>query len=831
MPRPTFIQAVLRKPARSYADPDAPLPWSDSYHDPRYPAPADDYPPAYPLHPHDARPRRRISRPGSAVSASAASDTSRTRFPKPSRKATHHVLLRDGEIIHAPVAESLSAAPSVRSTRRTEKLTKPANVPAKTTKKKRKPKPVINDRSDSSLSLPVSAGSFSVSPPASAGSFSVSPPTSAGSFSTPPGLHSRFSETSSASSSALIPISPVAPTLAPRVTQGARPLPAKAPASRQSTPSSSFQSVTRPASIPPKIIETETVGQHVQQGSDSEDEVFYTPRSSFSFSFNATLPEELPDPIETPKAVEMAGPMLDPVVTPKQKTDILLGAPVFNLLPPTPAPMPDPISTPFHSQPASPIDRSSLHPDHLPHTTSRPSLAPRVIIPPRNIVGKPPPLPPKDDEDMESASGQAGSDDEESHRHRRGGGDYSCTPKSSSRPCSRAQSIRSSSRRSHHTPHNSLKDLDTSRPTSEASFGSGGGGVSRGSSVVAGFGKGGWAAAAASTGSRSGATTPVMFLPANGTTGWEGFQPAGASAPRRHSKFTPLPAASLPSFDRLVNSPSLADGSIHSPSNTPVPVPVSYSSPSEYSQASVSDNLGRLSEAEADGQEDSRQTWNTMGSQPLKAPVYRPRTPSPLPPSSSSPYRLSHYSRPTSPSLPLESTWRPSPSQPQSPSQSQSQSQSQSPIPTRPTTPRAGFEPPSFLDPDILTILPEMTPQDSERLYRPSSPPPERSRSRLSVYHDNGGQLSHSTRSSVFRGSKSEVGHGQAQGQGYEHGSEAGEEDDGLAELPLPSMIKRSKSAAGYRFGGGSKWEGSSYGDGVLMESHGRDQESAPGYT
>lgn len=539
--------------------------------------------------------------------------------------------------------------------------------------------------------------------------------------------------------------------------------------------------------------------------------------------------------------------MLDPVVTPKQKTDILLGAPVFNLLPPTPAPMPDPISTPFHSQPASPIDRSSLHPDHLPHTTSRPSLAPRIIIPPRNTVGNPPPLPPKDDDDMESASGQAGSDDEESHR--RGGGEYSCTPKSSSRPCSRAQSIRSSSRRSHHTPHNSLKDLDTSRPTSEASFGSGGGGASRGSSVVAGFGKGGWAAAAAaSTGSRSGATTPVMYLPANGTTGWEGFQPAnagaGAGAPRRHSKFTPLPAASLPSFDRLVNSPSLADGSIHSPSNAPVPVPVSYSSPSEYSQASVSDNLpmpsrsytaknyssatsqsssrshsrSRLSEAEAETEADGQEE-----SQPLKAPVYPPRTPSPLPPSLSSPCRLSQYSRPTSPSLPLESTWRPSPSQPQS--------QPQSPIPTRPTTPRAGFEPPSFLDPDILTILPEMTPQDSERLYRPSSPPPERSRSRLSVYHDNGGQLSHSTRSSVFRGSKSEVGHGQAQGYEHGHESEAGEEDDGLAELPLPSMIKRSKSAAGYRFGGGSKWEGSSYGDGVLMESHGRDQESAPGYT
>lgn len=99
------------------------------------------------------------------------------------------------------------------------------------------------------------------------------------------------------------------------------------------------------------------------------------------------------------------------------------------------------------------------------------------------------------------------------------------------------------------------------------------------------------------------------------------------------------------------------------------------------------------------------------------------------------------------------------------------------------------------------------------------------------MYHDNGGgHLSHSRKSSIFRGSRSEVGHGPTAGHVH-GGSEAGEEDDGLAELPLPSMIKRSKSAAGYRFTGGSKWEGSSYGDGMLMESHGRDQESAPGYT
>lgn len=103
---------------------------------------------------------------------------------------------------------------------------------------------------------------------------------------------------------------------------------------------------------------------------------------------------------------------------------------------------------------------------------------------------------------------------------------------------------------------------------------------------------------------------------------------------------------------------------------------------------------------------------------------------------------------------------------------------------------------------------------------------------------DNGGQasLSHSRRSSIFKSSKSEVGY--KHGYGYGQGNEAGEKDDGLGELPLPSMIKRSKSAAGgYRLGGGggsggsSKGEGSLYADGVLMESHGRDQEHAFGYT
>ncbi|WVO22222.1 uncharacterized protein IAS62_003552 [Cryptococcus decagattii] len=287
-----------------------------------------------------------------------------------------------------------------------------------------------------------------------------------------------------------------------------------------------------------------------------------------------------------------------------------------------------------------------------------------------------------------------------------------------------------------------LVPITTSKPKTETAFSGGG---SRRSSM-AGFGKGGWAAAAASasasaSGSRSGATTPVMYLPADGTTGWEGFRGA-----QRQSRFTPLPAASLPLFDKLVNSPSVyaAASSISSPSNASASASpndnnngnhkrgenvISYSSPSEYSQASGSDNL------------------------PVPSRSY----------ASPSPSQSSH---PTSPPLPPKSPLRHSHS-PTPPSSG----------PIRAITPTrgAGFEPPSFLHPDILTVLPQMTAQDSERLYRPSPPPilPE-------------------TSERSERGEKVGYKHGNGHGQG----SEAGEENDGLGELPLPSMIKRSKSAA-----------------------------------
>lgn len=764
MPKPTFIQTVLRKPARSYADPHAPLPWSDNYHDPDRPHSA--------LSRHAPHHTQTIDYgdPGPSWLVSAASDTSFGRSPKP-RKPTSHVVLRNGEIVHAPVKESLSevgtsAASSVRRMEKPSPVpTKPAQNPVKTIRKKRK---IKSGHSHSPLPLRVPADS-------------------------PPALHSRSSETSSASSSPLVPISPVVPALPSTQPKTVRPpisTPAKTPtalltppASKLSTPNSSSQSITP-----------------IPSESDSDDDVFYTPRSSFSFSSSpiAIRPHadtiQLPDgaALETPKAVDTAEPNLVPITTPKPKTETAFRsatAPMFNLLPPTPAPVPDPTSTPFHSHPASaspiPIDPSSLHP------TSRPSLVSHNTV-------EPPPAP----------------------------------------------------------RHHATRTLpESSRPTSEASFGSGtasardgaaaaaaaSGGGSRRSSM-AGFGKGGWAAAAASasaSGSRSGATTPVMYLPADGTTGWEGFRGA-----KRQSRFTPLPAASLPSFDKLVNSPSVyaAGSSIGSPSNASASASpndnnngndkrgknvVSYSSPSEYSQASGSDNLPIPSRSYAKHYTTS-DTASSQSQSPLEAaPIHPSRTPSPLPPSPSpSPSPSSH---PTSPPLPPKSPLRHSHSPTPPPSG-----------PIRPITPTrgAGFEPPSFLHPDILTVLPEMTPQDSERLYRSSPPPilPERSRSRLSMYNqDNRGQasLSHSRRSSIFKSSKSEVGY--KHGNGHGQGSEAGEEDDGLGELPLPSMIKRSKSAAGgYRLGGGGSGGSvgkSCYADGVLMESHGRDQEHASGYT
>jgi hypothetical protein len=133
---------------------------------------------------------------------------------------------------------------------------------------------------------------------------------------------------------------------------------------------------------------------------------------------------------------------------------------------------------------------------------------------------------------------------------------------------------------------------------------------------------------------------------------------------------------------------------------------------------------------------------------------------------------------------------------------------------SRPTTPAAqsvrGFDPPSFLDPDTLTVLPEMTPEDSARTYRPE--PSESGRSRRTSGPE-GVRRSASVWDARGRYSRSEIG-----------GVDRDEDEDFLDELP-----RRAKSAMGHR-GPESMHGGSSYGEGVLMQSDGVG-ESVTGYT
>ncbi|WVQ82361.1 hypothetical protein IAT38_004489 [Cryptococcus sp. DSM 104549] len=922
MPKPTFLQTVLRKPARSYADPNGGSPWADSYVDERQshyypqsryvPAPRSEYGYDYPessasysMYREDVGPGPSSGRraggsvggrkgAGSTVSASAASEIGAgTRFPKATRRVASSVVLRDGGLVHQPLRETASAvgvgsavgAPrrkKERSETEAQKLaaaTQAETSRASTVKRKKKKKVVRSalagdDGTSSVVSSPVS--------PVSHVSLSTTM-----SLSHPPPIRSRQSETSSsAASSPVPPLSPTVPVQQRIVVDQAPPTrPAMAvlskgpmplltpPSSVQSTPMSSTTSVIRrQVTVPPIIVEKV---KPVVEESDDEDEVFYTPRSSMDLT--PTLREPLlAEPVLTPKAVSRTPPVEPPS---------------FNFLPPTPAPVPDPIQSPFYSEPPSPVD-SSLHPNRLP-----PRPSPRITIPSPPAAPAPPPLelappvPPKDDVEIQSASGEVGSDeDEESERQGYRGRSTGTSPSRlsrppsitpTSRPTSRAQSFsRSHSARSpsiddratlsrQSTRHLSRGSHDGSRPGSEASFGatSAREGSIRGS--TSGFGKGGWAAAAASaSAARSAAGSPVMmYMPSQGD-GWADFQ----QPPPRQSRFTPLPAASAPlSFDRLVNGSSMGgtssaptsqnghsqaqgyggqvpgpmqgQGSLRPPSNAD-------SSPSEYSQ--ISDGLpvpsrsylkedytsqaSQSSQLSDDGQGGAGETgwgeengvgqeWrDERGGRRSISPAGVVPFPEARLPSLAPVATTSSSSRPTSP-RPLSP--QPYLSRPSSPLPAQPNCRVHSPIPTRPTTPssRAGFEPPSFLDPDILTLLPEMTPEDSERTYRPSPADPPRSKSRLSL-HDHVG---HSRRSSMFR-ARSEVGLG-GLGSGN---SEAGEEGDGLGELPSAPVVRRSKSVIGFRHTGGSagsKWEGSSHGDGVLMESHGRAQDGTGGYT
>ncbi|WVR07044.1 hypothetical protein IAU60_004083 [Kwoniella sp. DSM 27419] len=806
MPKPTFLQAVLKKPTRSYADPYYASPWADHeseretyqpYHSSRYDS---DY-----AGPSRARPRA----PASTVSTSAMSDIPHmgTRFPKAARRVVSNVTLRDGQIVHLDAHGRTVDAPTAKPRKKKDRLatiaseegySRPGSSASGTIKKKKKkPQASVTD----------------------AASVMSSPASTVLSLPHPPPIHSRYSETSSsAASSAELPRSPAIPSLPDRHVGALAPAKGRPgaavlqkalltpPGSEASTPASSFQlaapvikkeikasqtpviQVSSPSPVKPETKEPEP---------DHED-AFFTPRSSLEDSQTASS--------ATQSTVTLAA---------------IPEPPTLNLLPPTPAPVPDPDSSPFHSEPSSSAS-SSLHPDRPAQT--RPS--PTIRIPSDLDVEGDFTVSPEDDADAQSASGEVGSDVEEgSDRGRHSRRNSESQPVRPSRDWSRPSSMvgRSTPAASidgYRPPSEYLAARRPSQPMSEASFGSAAlrEGSIRGS--ISGYGKGGWAAAHSH---RSRPSSPSMFMPTNGD-GWADFQPP------RQSKFTPLPTAShRPSFDKITNgsrldggssAPASRDGRLRPPSRD--------SSPSEYSQ--ISDGLPQpsrsyitkdyASEASQSGAvsdgEDEEATPPTEYSATVPAPG------------------LGDLAFPIARVGSLSIGNRGGPGSTASRAMSQATSRPMSLVPgfsrpmspvqgfSRPTSPtvddmgpsaRPSFNPPSFLNPDILTILPEMTPEDSERLYQPP-PPSESGRSRRSIQDWSG--YNPARRSLTVR-TRSEAGN---------HGLE---DQDAVGDLRGPP---RSRSVMGFRNDRNdqeSRWGGSSYGDGVLMESNGRAAESAGG--
>ncbi|WWC89329.1 uncharacterized protein L201_004250 [Kwoniella dendrophila CBS 6074] len=915
MPKPTFLQAVLKKPTRSYADPYHSPPWADQVQDQdqddsrqsyytsnprsRY---EDEYGMAGPSRPRSSRrgPGSNLSTSNSVMSENVIGNTHSmgSRFPKPARRVVSNVTLRDGNIVEGKsnkVPKSSSSAiglgSNTISTNRKKKEKLPRNEEgnyefededvarpasrAGMVKKKKKPKSIITK---------VIAEDESIT---------SSSPTSTTSLPMPPPIRSKNSEiSSSAASSPVPPISPVISThssqqhlmldnaqqkpVRPNIQKSPLPL-LTPPSSAMSTPNSSSHQVQTVISTKKPIAKEVQVKKAVETpkviiggaDSDSDEDVFYTPNSS-------VVELSLPSPTGS-----------EDNKTPKPSTQTII-PPSFNFLPPTPAPIPETHHSPFHSEPSS-SNSSSLHPD-------RP-FVPRILTqpgePPESSVSQTTQELQKagyDDEDAQSAFGEAGSDDDKVYERqgktsRQASGTFE-RPKSGifSHPSSvvgrstppSVDGFRPSSRQSttnRHFSRNSSDEFPTvpsgrrpSAPVSEASF------VSapnrpesslRGS--ISGYGKGGWAAANSTKSFSSRPSSPVMFMPTSGD-GWSDFQQV---PPPRQSRFTPLPSASFsPNFDKITDGSRLSEriggssarGSQYndqyqsqSQLNNQLQTRIDYgvnglrppsrsgeSSPSEYSQ--LSDGLEMPSRSyikredsseskqssnspdNREGSENGGRNWNNEGPSPqrppppgsLSFPVARVGSLSLGPSSVRPPSRNgSQYTSSRPMSQYMDSSRPTSPSMYQRPPSVMSNAQTASPL---------TFNPPSFLNPDLLTILPQMTNEDSDRLYQSTKTPSESGKGKRNSMQD---WASHNParRSSIFR-AKSEVGH---------------EEDDGERSVPdIPA--RRSKSVLGFRNRDHDreiekerererKWEGSSYGDGVLMESHGRAAESVGGYT
>lgn len=785
MPKPTLFQAVLRKPTRSYADPQAASPWSDYDYPSAQPSP---YAPAqsrytaqrdggvhlgYRDGPNEAGPSSRRARP----SPSVVSDTqvsSSSRFPAP-RKVSSMVALREEGQYEVERVRTVKKKPK----KRIDEMSV-VSMDALSVDSRRMPR-----GTNSRMSSRTNSSEVSLAHP-------------------PPFRAHSDTGTSSTRSSPIPQLPPVMekqynlPAARPGLTvvqkaiaRGITP-PLTPPASEPSSEQSSRYRVPLPIVVPPMTVppiptkspkRLSIVSSHTEE---SEEETFHTPASSMDNS---------------------------PAVAAERTLRPIL--PVLSLQPPTPAPVPDPVASPFHSEQTS---TNSLF------TTSSGSRTDSKTE-----------MQHEDDDDAHSAKGEAGSDDDDESERRESSAKNSrqnsfTQPafRPDSRPSSRAPSVvhlgpgasrsgsrtpsialsagddhRSPSRAStrRHTTRNSFDDFVVRRNSmaaSEMSFAPEGSVRS-----VSGYGKGGWAAAAAS-GSKSGRSSPVvMYMPTSGNDGWAGFQP-----PPRQSKFTPLPAASQPAtFNRIVHG-TTPNGSMpssysqesdeDSEEEPDAPLPsrsyrrTDYASENGYSesQASIPDTEDRFYQA-------LRQRQLSLGTavDPYAVPN-TPRAPSVMSVPPPAPRDVNSYRQPSHRSS-YNGSYDSRPVQRETNLQ-RYDSRPTSPIPSRPSS-RMGFDPPSFLNPDTLTLLPEMSAEDSAKTYIPSEPvrPPRRPASAFGGFSRSG---------------KSEAD--------YE------DERDEVPDLP-----KRAKSAMGHRDNASSRWEGSSAGEGVLMESHGRGSEHVTGYS
>lgn len=945
MPKPSFMQSVLRKPTRSYADPYAISPWSDNYDEPIpevYTRPS-RYEPVIDRGAHlgyrererDVGRRRDVSedagpsRPKPRRTATTISNlppprpssSMSTRFPKPARKVTSTVELRETVIVHR-------RQPDV------ERVARGDGIKKKKPKAKRIPEDNYSEASSSTGMPFTSAADLRRMKNTSVNddnSSLASDPSAAGL----PQAYRPYTRASESSSSRSSPAPPVTPAIIPYMSNGEGPqhttrkrrpsasviqtnvissnvAPLTPPESDASfgTLNSSDRAHVRPTRTsplrpddepaqfpPPRVININTANTGVDRSvlsspqvtspprssrlsprydSESEDEKFYTPRQSMnSIAPKLEIPEEEEEDggkVKRP-AAEPVDESVETIPAPR------VMAPVLALQPPTPAAIED-----FENSPLQEADSPTVK-GHA----SGISLAPAIDSPSL------------DEDERHSIYPEVGSDSEgegeaspqppsrppsqaghlrqfsKSQPHSRASS-FSLAPRPSSRtgsmvilssqrttsPDERRSSTLPpkaktsispsvdgglSARSSQRTSPRSMGDFKVFRRNSAAVSESSFGGRSEGA-PASGYGKGGWAAAHASS-SRSNVASPVrMLMPSGLNHGWADHQ-----VPVRTSKFTPLPPASqAATFENLrLGEELLAVQQQREEEES--------SSASEYSKVSSGEPMALPSRSYAK-QSQSSYSYDSEDTRDMPPPPLPSRGPrgqhTDSPESMIDPYAVTRdrsdtiraesprHSRPprlqdSRPPSAMERYSRSSSSNnnPTDPRRSESRlsyqtrttppsglSRSTSPYPTIPTSPvwsrpesvmsstttTRGFDAPSFLNPDTLTLLPEMTVEDSTRTYIPD---PEGDAQRKA-------EAIRRTRSSIYAKSMKSA----------KSVKSARSDDEGDHDEEARAPSRRSKSVMSHRKPDLSRWETSTAaGEAVLMESNGLDQPHTGGYT